>query len=263
MSVSTNVVKITAKTALKGRWLKAIAAGAIPIFIFLICQYSAAFLSEVIGEIGAEIILCFMLVFLVLPVVLGLLKFYWRILFSADDSPVYVFYWFSSKKSYLKCLKFIFRFVFNIVLWLVVFNVPSFLLKLFSSESFFELLGFPMPIWMANLTFYTTFIHVAANILTFVLTLKYYLAPVLFVADDEIDTDEAMHMSAVISKKTSIDFITLIFSNFGWIFLSLLILPLFFTLPYLLFKYLVHVRFSVAEYNLHIKQSQQPIFWQV
>lgn len=263
MSVGTNVVKITAKTALNGNMIKSIIAGAIPIFLYFICQYSTAFLSTVIGEIASWCISALMTIFLIFPVLLGVLKFFWRILFSADDGPVYVFYWFSSKEKYLKCLKFILRFLSRIVLWLLIFNVPAFLLRFVSSDTFFEFLSMPMPLWMANLSFYTKLVQFVAIMFSFFLTLKYYMAPVLFIADDEIDSDEAMHMSAVISKKSYIDFISLIFSFLGWILLSLLIFPLLFTLPYILVSYLVHVRFAVAEYNLHIKQSVKPIFWQV
>ena len=80
------------------------------------------------------------------------------------------------------------------------------------------------------------------------------MAPLFFVADDNIDANEAMHMSTVISRKTSIDFVYLCFSFIGWLLLSILIVPLIFTLPYMLTSYAVHIRFAVAEYNRHIEQ---------
>lgn len=263
MSVGSNVVKITAKTALGGNIIKSIVAGAIPIFIYFICQYSTIFLSSVIGDIASLCIFALMSVLLFFPIILGLLKFYWRILFSAEDSPVYVFYWFSSKEKYLKCLKFVVRFLSKIVFWLLIFNIPVLILQLLSSDAFFEFLRIPLPLWSANLSFYTKLFRGVAIVLSVFLTLKYYMAPVLFIADDEIDTDEAMHMSSVISKKSYIDFISLIFSHLGLILLSFLIFPLLFTLPYFLVSYLVHVRFSVAEYNLHIEKSAKQMFWQV
>ena len=82
--------------------------------------------------------------------------------------------------------------------------------------------------------------------------LRFYIAPILFVADENMDVSETLHMSTVISRKSSLDFIYLISSFIGWILISVLVIPLIFTLPYILTSYAVHVRFAIAEYNKHI-----------
>ena len=64
-------------------------------------------------------------------------------------------------------------------------------------------------------------------------------------------------MSTVISKKSGIDFVYLLFSFLGWMFLSLLVIPLIFTLPYMITSYAVHVRFAVAEYNRYIEEREK------
>jgi len=83
---------------------------------------------------------------------------------------------------------------------------------------------------------------------------KYYLAPFLVVADEEMDVYEALHKSTVLSRATVMDFIILILSFLGWIILSVTVIPLIFIIPYFMVSYLVHSRFSVANYNNVVKE---------
>ena len=78
------------------------------------------------------------------------------------------------------------------------------------------------------------------------------MAPFLIAADEDMEVDEAIHMSDTISKRTMLDFIYLFFSFFGWILVSVLVFPLIFTMPYILISFGVHVRFAIAEYNKRI-----------
>ena len=264
MSVSSNAVKVTAKTALKCNFFNGMISSLILIFTFLLCSNIAGALSLVIGDIAAEILFFIMAVLLLFPIGLGVLRYIWRMLFSAKDSPLYTFYWFSSKELYLRALKFIAQLVVRIVFWIAVTNIPSILLFVLSKNYIFELFDSSMPIWTANLGYYSIVLRNISFVAVFFIMLKFYLAPVLFVADDNMDCNEALYISSVISRKTSLDFIGLIFSSIGWIALSVFILPLPFTLPLLLSYYAVHTRFSVAEYNRHIEERVNSVgfIWQ-
>lgn len=255
MNIGTNVVKITAKTALRGKWVKAVVAAMVLIFTGLTGSIAAGLTVEIIGSFAANAIFFVYSVLLTMPVALGVLRYIWRMLFSADDNPVYVFYWFSNRKLYARALKLIIVIGLRFIFWLVILNIPALLLNIFSSSAVFESLGLPIPLWTANIYNMVLFFRFAASVGTVILMLKYYIAPVLFVADDNIEVEEAMHMSTVISRKTSVDFIYLVFSFFGWIVLSVLMVPIIFTLPYIITSYAVHVRFAIAEYNNHIKEG--------
>lgn len=260
MSIGTNVVKITAKTALKGNWVKATIACMVLIFTVFISSNIAGLLSVVTGNYIGIVIAFLMTVFLTLPIFLGVLRYIWRMLFSACDSPVCVFYWFSSKTLYVKAMKFIMLIVLRFIFWLTLLNIPTLLLFILSKGFVFDIFDISMPLWTANLSYYIAFLENASVVITIFLMLKYYMAPLLFVADDNIDANEAMHMSTVISRKTSIDFVYLCFSFFGWILLSILVIPLLFTLPYMLTSYAVHIRFAVSEYNRHIEEMYKKDF---
>lgn len=256
MSVGSNVVKITAKNALKDNFLKASIACLILVFTWLICVNSAGLLSYAFGNAVAELFFVLLAIFLVLPVFLGVLRYIWRMLHSVTDNPVAVFYWFSEKALYVKAIRFILQYALRIALWFAILNIPSLLLFALSKSFIFDFVGTSTPLWTANLEYYSVLLRNISWVLVFFITLKFYLAPILLIADENMDINEAMYLSSVISRKSSIDFIGLIFSSAGWILLSVFVLPLIFTLPLLLGFYTVHGRFAVTEYNCHIKQSE-------
>ncbi len=256
MSVGSNVVKLTAKTALKGNFLKVLAVSSVFVFSWIFCIILSELLVIITGKVVAAIISVAAFLFLSLPLFLGLLRYVWRMLFSVTDRPLAVFYLFSSKELYVKSLKLIFQFVLRIVFWLLVLNIPAILLFLLSKGFVFELFNSATPVWTANLAYYSRLLLNLSSVIVLFIMLKFYIAPFLFVADSNIDVGEAMYLSSVIARKSSIDFIGLLVASAGWILLSILMLPLLFTLPLLLTYYAVHVRFAVAEYNKHIEDSK-------
>ena len=82
MSVGSNVVKLTAKTALKGNFLKVSIACLIFIFSCIITGNLAGLLSIVTEDIIAQILSIVMTLFLNLPIALGVVRYIWRMLFS-------------------------------------------------------------------------------------------------------------------------------------------------------------------------------------
>lgn len=258
--MSSKAVKITAKTSLKGKWISAIASCCILIFSFMIASNSVSVLSIVTGEFIAELLLLLLFVFLICPLILGLIRYFWRILFDVQDNPLSVFYYFSNKLIYKRTLGLILFLVFKFIIWGLFLKIPLYITELISNDNVYEFFKMPIPIWTANLSGVKGFLDVISTVLVGFIMLKYYLAPMLFVADDNIEPAEAMHMSLTISKKTTIDYIYLIFSFIGWILLSFTVIPLIFTLPYFITSYLVHSRFAVADYNKLIKQINDNLY---
>ena len=82
----------------------------------------------------------------------------------------------------------------------------------------------------------------------------------LLAADEEMDVNEAVHMSVVISKNTVLDFIYLLFSMLGWVLLSFFFIPLIYTIPLFITVYLTHSSIAVSEYNEHIKRVNSENF---
>ncbi len=248
----SKIVKITAKTALSGNMLKAIIVSAVFLFCCFICNYSAGIFSYTGYYVFSDIIYILMSIFILTPLFLGLLRYIWRMLFSVYDNPVSVFYYLSEKAIYIKALKFIFNLIFKALPVGILLYFPNILLWFFSKDFFYQTFDLTMPLWVANINQLLVILNLVAGVILIFYMLKFYLAPILFVADEEMAVEETLHMSAVISRKSSLDFIYLATSFIGWILLSVLVIPLIFTLPYLLSSYAVHVRFAIAEYNKHI-----------
>ncbi len=256
MSVASNVVKQTAKTALKGNFARVLAASMIFIFTWIISTNLVGILSIFAGKTVIGIISIIISIFITLPIGLGLLRYVWRMLFSACDNPISVFYWFSDKKLYIRAIKLILNIIARAAFWLLILNIPSILLYALSKSFIFELIGTATPLWTANLGFYPPLLKNISFVIVFFIMLKYYMAPMLFIADENMDVGEALYKSTVISRKSSYDFLGLLLSSLGWIALSLLVLPMPFTLPLLISYYAVHIRFTVAEYNQHIESTK-------
>lgn len=250
----SKVVKITAKTALNGKMLKAIFTTAFFLFCSFICQYSAGIFSYTGKYAVTIVILIAEYILLLAPIFLGYIRYIWRMIFGADDNPVSIFYYISSKELYLKAMKFLSALILKAVPAVVVLFLPSILLSVFTKEFFYDMLGIAMPLWVANFNSVITILTAVAIVGLCFYMLRYYISPILFIADEDMDIYETFHMSVTVARKSLLDFIYLFSSFIGWILLSILVIPLIFTLPYFITAYAVHTRFSVAEYNKVINQ---------
>ena len=142
------------------------------------------------------------------------------------------------KELYKKALKLTFNFALKTVVYALLLLIPYFIVSLISNTETYEFFNITIPLWTANLSNIAVFLKSIATVGTVFFMLKYYLAPMLVVADENMDVTEAMHMSVVISKNTTLDFVYLVFSLLGWVLLSLLFIPLIFTLPLFITVYL-------------------------
>lgn len=249
MTASSSVVKLTARTALKSNWLKAIAACMSVISVFIIISGIASLVSFVGGDIAAYICEAVLGFLLLLPLCHGLIRFFWRLLFGADDSPLSVFYFFSGKAEYLRAMHIITALCLRLVFFGIILYIPALIVDIFGGVKIYDLLDIPIPLWTSNLYYLSLFLKTVATVLLFFIMLRYYAAPILSVADEDMDAAEAVHMSSVIYKRTMLDFIYLFFSFLGWLLLSLTVIPIIFTMPYFIASICVHTRFAVAEYN--------------
>ena len=257
MTAGSSAVKATAKTALKGKWIKSIVASIILASTVLIFAVIGEFVLLFAGNIAAVIYRVLFAVFVVMPLFLGTLRFFWRLLFGMEDDPVILFYYFSSQDLYRRALKLCLSLTVRIAVIGAVLFLPAAVADMLSKAEFYEAFGNAIPMWVSNLWPVSVLLKSAAGVALALVVIRYYAAPVLFVADDSIDTAEAIHMSSVIARGSYADFVYLVFSFLGWILLCFLYVPIVFILPYLLVSYLVHVRFAVAYFNKRVSRADQ------
>lgn len=260
MTAGSQAVKSTAKTALKNNWVKAIVCCTVFLFCFLLCYNISSLVGYISTSLVSGLLLIVGCVFLIIPVGLGVLRFFWRMIHGANDSPLICFWYFSSKSLYLRAIKLTFSLGIRALGYGMILYLPVVAVRFFSGGYIYDMLDMAIPMWTANLEHLSVFLRTLATVALFFLMLRYYSAPVLTVSDDGMDIAEAIHMSVTVSKGTLLDFIYLFFSFIGWILLSVLFIPLIFTLPYMVTSYVVHVRFAIADYNKQISSMEDNDF---
>lgn len=257
MSVPSPVIKKTARTALSEHWLSAIAVSTVMIFVFFIGQLTASLVSVFAKTTGYIIFSVLYFIFAFSPLLLGVLYWFRRLLWSQDDSVLLIFRYFTDKTEYKRAMHLIFILSLKFVTSAVIFFFPCIVVWILSSDWFYDLIGGSMPIWTSSLwTLNSVFGIIASFALVFVM-IKYYLAPFLFVLNDSIHPAEAVNMSTVISKRTGADFFGLVLTFVGWLLLSLFVAPLIFTMPYFLMSYIVHCRYAVTAYNSDVDRMNR------
>ena len=252
MATSTKAIKAAAKDIIKKNAFETLIAGIIFLFTFLICYYTASVFLYMDSVLLSSLIFYLMLFFIIAPTFLGLVRFYWRTLFGVCDNPIAVFYYFSDKSEYLKCIKLFFTVIVRALPVCFALYLPYLLVWLLTQNFTYDILNITMPLWTASLSNVAIILHIIADITIKLYFLKYYIAPTLFVANEEMSIKEILNMSRILSYKSAVDFIFLIISFVLWIVLSIFILPLVFTLPYMLLAFNAHIRSAIGEYNEHI-----------
>ncbi len=260
MTVSISTIKRESKAAFKGKWIMAIIAALTLVFLYIIIQNIAYLLSTVLGEGIAIVTMFVMMLLLCCPLLFGVLRYFWRIFGGVDESPIAVFYYFSAFSLYYKALKLCVMLALRLLFLCLIFYLPAIVVSVISTPKFYQFIDIPIPIWSQNLSYLVNFLSSIASVLVWVSLIKFYLAPILVIADEKMDVDEALHMSSVISKGSLMEFIFLLLSFIGWGILSLLFVPIIFTLPYFLMCYTVHCLYSIKDYNEKIKRLNDENF---
>lgn len=249
MLAPSPVVKKTAKTALSQDFLTSAAVCCVLMFSYFVCSLIASLVSVFATEVGMFIVLLALFVFALSPLALGVLWFFRRLIWDCKDNALAIFKYFSNMQEYLRALRFTLLLLSKIAIAALITLSPCIVIWLLSSEDVYKTFGLSLPIWASNLWTLNSFAIIVAIFILIFIMLKYYLAPFIFVGNDEIDPDEAVNMSTIISKRTGADFFGLAVSFAGWILLSFFVAPLVFTLPYFFASYCVHCRFATTAYN--------------
>lgn len=249
MVAPSPAVKRVAKDALNRQLLKSVVVCCVAIFLFFIIMLTSSLISVFAGEIGYSVSMCFMVFLLLEPLLLGVLSFFKRLVFEQDDSVLIIFRYFSNAEEYKRAIQLISILTVKFALSAILLFFPCIVVYLLSTEMVYDLLDIPMPLWASNLWMLNSFLAFLASLGLLFIMLRYYLAPFIFVSNDELDPDEAVNMSKIISKRTGADFFGLSLSFVPWILLSIFIAPLIFTLPYFIASYCVHCRFAITDYN--------------
>lgn len=249
---SSTVVKSTVRDTLKGRWTEAVVVGLLPVFCYyifnmllsvtlLFAKNESGYILVAIGGVSAFLIL--------LPLFYGVLRWFWRATDGAIEDISSAFYYFMSKKAYVRAVKLSLVICFKAGVIVFLCMIPYFAVQILSHFWLYDIFKEALPVWAVNISAFKNLFYVFGILLATATSLRYYLVPIIAVMDDDLLILEAVHISTTLSKKSLSAFFNLLCSNIGWIFLSLLVLPLIYTAPFLIGCYVVHSRFTMVNYN--------------
>ena len=81
------------------------------------------------------------------------------------------------------------------------------------------------------------------------IAVRYSLAPVIAVINEDIDARSAIALSATIARRYKNAYFNVLVSFIGWIVLSVLGVTMLYTLPFLFVSYTVFCRFAINSYR--------------
>ena len=257
MNVSSTIVKKTAITALKNKYTGGVVCSSIYLFTWLICIFVTELVSNFGGMMSTLLLFAVLCVFLILPLTLGLIYWGIRIIFSGDSEPVLIFKYFSSRKDYIRSIRLWLPITGNALFYGFLLFLPAVFADMVANGRIFILFGVQIPLWASSIWGISVALRIIASLCLIFVLLKFYLAPFLLVADENMEPLEAIHMSKVIATRSRKDFIWLVFSFTGYIIACIFMIPIVFILPYLTASYAVHCRFEIAAYNNNIDRINQ------
>lgn len=257
---SNHIIKTNAKTSLENKWSGAIGIGAIILSIFclhiVLLQLILIPITAMFNEFTSTFVVIALTVVSAqlfgMPVLYGALRWFWFTSSDADVPVSEVFCYFSSGKEYLRALSLSFRIFMRSTAVLFFCFLPSLVVVAISSPTTYNILNAPMPYWASSIWALGNTLTLFGVVLSFLLLLRYFAAPILMINDPSITPHEALDLSVIITKNANGKTFSFVFSFFGWALLSLLYLPILFTLPYFLSSYSVFCRFLINHYNRKI-----------
>lgn len=251
------LIKEESKKVLKNKWSMAIGVASVILGMFFIgiavVTIFSSILRSFLGNLSA---LLFSLIpvlllwqFLGVPLLYGTLRWSWYTSLN-ENVPFYeIFYYFGSGYSYIRSISLGFRIFLRIVLILLACFAPSIIIAIICMPNLYSLLNFSMPYFVSSLWALGNILELFGATLSIILLIRYVSAPILFINDEKLSPQEALNLSVIISKYANGRTFGFLCSFLGWAFLSALILPLLYVIPYFLIAYCVYSRHLIDNYN--------------
>lgn len=248
----SQVVKSTAGAALAGKYLGAAVAALLPVFAYFLLNIMTSCAYTVLPERYGIFVTLFAILFtafVIFPLFLGTVRFFWRLTDGLEEAPTEAFFYFGSFALYKRAIKSVFIILFKFLTVFIPSMLPYFVTVLLSNAWLYKFLGTEIPLWVAGLALLSAFLKYAGIFIGLILFARYYLFAAVVVMDDDLLIYEAVHISTMISSRSVGAFAALVVSLIGWMLLSLLIAPMIYTAPFILSCYVIHCRYTIVNYN--------------
>ncbi len=261
-------IKKEAKESLRGKWTMGFAIASVIIGMFFIglsvWSLFSSLLRPFLNDLSAFLIslipVLLLWQFLGVPLLYGTLRWCWYISGGENVPFVEIFYYLGSGKNYFRAISLGFRIFLRIIIILALCFSPSIIITIICMPKFYSLFGFSMPYFVSSLWALGNVLEFFGATLSVILLIRYVPSPILLINDEKISPQEALNLSIIISKFANGKTISFLFSFFLWALLSVLVIPLFYVIPFFLVSYCFYCRHLIDNYNKIVAFENSKIY---
>lgn len=267
MIPTSSVIKRNAKAALSNKWSSALAVSCMLLssmaFFLVLLQLFMMLVPEQSNELlyWAMLLVVFLVsqVFLA-PVIFGCIRWFWFVSDGANLSVSSVFYFFESWNEYKRALLLSYFMFMRVMGVILLCFIPYAAILIIGSPELYNSFDSGMPYWVSLVWVLSELAVFFGIILSIALLLRFILAPVLMINDNNLSPKQALRMSVLVTKGAVFSFVGLTFSFVLWFIYGLLVLPLLFITPYYLCSFAVYCRNAIGRYNYNIDMLSRTRF---
>ena len=262
-------IKSCATNALKGRWAEAVIASASLVSVSLLNSFLQAILMQIFkvdaiwtfysptalpqyNTVASVCISLFSALFsllIVFPFFFGILRWFWLICGGKDADLDNIFYYFSKPKLFFKALAVAFGLLWRVTVGAVICFLPFFAAEILSSPVMYAHFGITMPIWLSGMYSIKSAIMLFCLCLFILWILRYSLFYAAAFDNPDMSVNRIFRRSAEMTRGALLRFFAFVLSFIGWYFISFLILPLVFVVPFLLASFSVYGHCECSYYS--------------
>ncbi len=254
MQTTLAQLKRNAKESLKGKWLMAVAVTMTVLSLSLLDVIFQHILMSVfrvdavwsmlepttlphysrIAGFGITVFSAVYGLFLFVPFLMGVLRWFWENSNGKEPELNTVFYYFSSSKIFFKTVLLAFLLFLFAILGALLCFLPYVLMDLLTKPQFFLLFGCAMPVWVSGLFPLIQFFEIAGMVLFLCWIARYMLFFVPLFENEQLSAVKIVSESVKLTKGRLLRLVGFALSFVGWFLLCIFLLPAIFVIPYAL-----------------------------
>lgn len=261
MLPKSRVIKLTARTGLRGHWPEAMAVTVILSLSILFAEMFRATVASVFGTmlstsdgrftVPGLVVMLFVaviVIFFSVPLCLGVVRWFWNLSGSKVRPIREIFYYYSEWHLFTKSVFTAARLLVKVLWAALLCYLPAWLVWALTQNSVYELIGIK-PLTDAAVLWPLLYLFcILSTLVLLKIILRYLLAPILVILDEDLDPGDAVNISKTIAKTHKNAYVYIFLSFLGWIAFSAFGVTLLYTLPFLFMSYAVFARFAISNH---------------
>lgn len=191
------------------------------------------------------------IVFILLsPFINGLIRFFYIPSYTNNYDVNDLIYYFR-KGYYERALKFNLSYFFRMIIPTIIFFIPVITYAILCSLLFKDFLNSP------SFTIVLIILIILSLVLTYLYSIRYFVASRIFIEEENFEIKRYFEISKDIMNNKTMEMFRLLISFVPMILLCLLVLPIFYVIPYILQSFSISAKYLILlkKENIHYDES--------